>query len=179
MTPKRVLYVDLDGTIRHGFDELGRFVNGPEDVVVFDGVPELLGKYKVAGWRIIGVSNQGGIALGHTTQILVREAMAKTNKLCGEVFDRITWCSHHPAAADPEMAICWCRKPRIGGLVLAAQGLADQHRTDYYPPHLGLFVGDRPEDEECAKSAGLPFMWAKDWREQGPFVRPGMLEADS
>lgn len=30
-----VLYLDLDGTVRHGHDELGRFVNGPDDVVVF------------------------------------------------------------------------------------------------------------------------------------------------
>jgi hypothetical protein len=28
----RVLYLDLDGTVRKGSDELGRFVNGPEDV---------------------------------------------------------------------------------------------------------------------------------------------------
>lgn len=33
----RVLYLDLDGTVRHGFDELGRFVNKPEDVTVFSG----------------------------------------------------------------------------------------------------------------------------------------------
>jgi D-glycero-D-manno-heptose 1,7-bisphosphate phosphatase len=31
-----VLYLDLDGTVRQGKDDtLGRFVNGPEDVVVF------------------------------------------------------------------------------------------------------------------------------------------------
>jgi phosphoglycolate phosphatase-like HAD superfamily hydrolase len=29
-----------------------------------------------------------------------------------------------------------------------------------------LFVGDRPEDEECAKSAGIPFMWAHDFVKQ-------------
>ncbi len=30
-----LLAVDLDGTVRHGKAELGRFVNGPDDVVVF------------------------------------------------------------------------------------------------------------------------------------------------
>ena len=30
-----VLYLDMDGTVRKGKDELGRFVNGPEDVEVF------------------------------------------------------------------------------------------------------------------------------------------------
>jgi D-glycero-D-manno-heptose 1,7-bisphosphate phosphatase len=62
-----VLFVDLDGTVRHGFDELGRWVNTPEDVVIFDGVADRLWRYKDAGWRVVAVSNQGGIALGHVT----------------------------------------------------------------------------------------------------------------
>lgn len=27
-------------------------------------------------------------------------------------------------------------------------------------------VGDRPEDEECARLAGLDFQWAAGWRAQ-------------
>jgi hypothetical protein len=33
-TSTPVLYLNLDGTVRHGRDELGRFVNGPNDVVI-------------------------------------------------------------------------------------------------------------------------------------------------
>jgi phosphoglycolate phosphatase-like HAD superfamily hydrolase len=33
-----------------------------------------------------------------------------------------------------------------------------------YPPHLALFVGDRPEDKECAKAANIKFMETKKWR---------------
>lgn len=29
-----------------------------------------------------------------------------------------------------------------------------------------LMVGDRPEDQECARLAGLDFQWASDWRAQ-------------
>ena len=25
-------------------------------------------------------------------------------------------------------------------------------------------VSDRPEDEQCAKNANVPFMWAEDWK---------------
>ena len=39
---------------------------------------------------------------------------------------------------------------------------------------MGLFVGDRPEDEECARLAGFPFQWAKDWRAGGGAWRAGM-----
>lgn len=38
---------------------------------------------------------------------------------------------------------------------------------EIYPPHWGLFVGDQPEDQQCAENAGLPFMWAKEWRDGG------------
>ena len=27
-----------------------------------------------------------------------------------------------------------------------------------------LYVGDRPEDEQAAKAAGVDFMWADEWR---------------
>jgi hypothetical protein len=29
---------------------------------------------------------------------------------------------------------------------------------------MGLMVVDRDEDEECARSAGLGFQWAHNWR---------------
>lgn len=162
----RVLYVDLDGTIRKGLDELGRFVNGPEDVELFDGVADRLLRYRTAGWRIIAITNQGGVALGHTTFERAMLACARTNDLAKRSFDKIVMCRHHPAAKDPEYAVCWCRKPRIGGLVEAALSLADACR-EYYPPHLSLFVGDRDEDRQCAENAGVPFMLASEWRDHG------------
>jgi D-glycero-D-manno-heptose 1,7-bisphosphate phosphatase len=159
-----VLYLDLDGTVRKGKDELGRFVNGPEDVELFPEVPDLLAAYKDLGWRIIGCSNQGGIALGHMTMQQCLAGMAKTQKLSGNAFDKILWCSHHPDAEDPEMAVCWCRKPKAGLVIEGALNLKEQYKNEIYPPHLGLFVGDRPEDEGCAENAGLRFMPAKPWR---------------
>lgn len=169
-TPKvkrvRVLYTDLDGTIRKGREELGRFVHSPEDVDLFPGAKERLWRYKLAGYRIIAVSNQGGIALGHVSFPSVADAMLRTHVLADHVFDKITWCQHHPDAKDPEYAVCWCRKPRIGGLVDAAVQLAARYK-ECYPPHLALFVGDRDEDRQCAENAGIPFMWAAEWRERG------------
>lgn len=158
-----VLYCDLDGTIRHGKDELGRFVNGPEDVHIFPEVPVLLARYKALGWRIVGISNQGGIALGYMDVDTCDRAMIETQKQSGDVFDKIVFCSHHPDASDPEMAVCWCRKPRPGLVIESA--LSMHAKTgEIYPPHLGLFVGDRPEDLECAKNANLRFMRADIWR---------------
>ncbi len=158
-----VLYLDLDGTVRHGFDELGRFVNGPEDVHVFPEVPGLLEAYKKLGWRIVAISNQGGIALGHMSLKTCMAAMVETQNQCRWLFDKITFCVHHPKASEPEMAVCWCRKPRPGMVIESALSLTEK-TGEIYPPHLGLFVGDRPEDEQCAENAGLRFIDAKKWR---------------
>ena len=160
-----VLYLDLDGTVRQGKDDpLGRFVNGPGDVVVFPEAVTMMRRWKVGGGRIAAVSNQGGIALGLVSMKNVADAMLETQRQAGGLFDAITWCMHHPSARNPEMARCWCRKPSVGGVVEAAHGLAEDHPDEYYPPYMGLFVGDRAEDEQCAAGAGLDFEWAADWR---------------
>lgn len=158
-----VLYLDLDGTVRMGYDELGKFVKGPEDVHVFPEVPKLLVTYKKLGWRIVACSNQGGIALGHMTTSSCVLAMSETQYQCADLFDKMTFCPHHPNADTPEMAVCWCRKPRAGMVIESALDLANA-TGEIYPPHMGIFVGDRPEDEACAENAGLRFMHAKEWR---------------
>src|SRR5437870_9172621 len=158
----KVLYLDLDGTVRHGKDELGHFVNTDKDVIIFKEAATLIRRYKKMGYRIVGVSNQGGIALGHFTQTQCLSIMQTTNILVGNAFDKICWCSHHPNAKDLEWARCWCRKPRIGLILEACFSMAKQF-NEYYPPHMALFVGDRAEDRLCAENANIDFMSPKDW----------------
>ncbi len=163
--PTPLLAVDVDGTVRHGRTELGRFVNTPDDVAVFPEAVEQIRRWKARGGRVVAVSNQGGIALGHTTMVQCAATMMRTYELCDRLLDKICWCAHYDSDAvkDPEMRYCWCRKPSPGLLIEGALDLAAKH-NEYYPPHMGLFVGDRPEDEECARLAGMPFRWAHEWR---------------
>lgn len=161
----RVLYLDLDGTVRKGFDELGHFVNKKEDVEVFDGVVDLMRKYKEKGWRLVGITNQGGVATGQLTYEDMSAAIVETNEQTKHLFDKIMVCVHHPDAKNQEMAVCWCRKPRIGNIVTAANEMGKIY-PEYYPPHLALFVGDREEDRQCAENAGIKFIEAKEWRAQ-------------
>lgn len=159
-----VLWLDLDGTVRHGYDELGRFVNGPEDVQVFPEAVERMRAWKSGGGRIVGVTNQGGVALGKVKLAKMQKAILRTNELCHYLFDRIAYCIHHPDADHPEMARCWCRKPAPGLIIEAGLGLTERHPSEMYPPYMGLMVGDRSEDQECARIASLDFEWAADWR---------------
>jgi D-glycero-D-manno-heptose 1,7-bisphosphate phosphatase len=164
----RLLCLDLDGTVRQGKDdELGRFVNGPDDVRVFPEAVILMRRWKEAGGRIIGVSNQGGVALGIVRIEDVAAAMAETHRQADRLFDKIAFCVHHPNASHPEMARCWCRKPAAGLIVETALELAGRY-SEYYPPYMGLFVGDRAEDRLCAEGAGFDFMWAHLWRATAP-----------
>lgn len=161
-----LLVLDLDGTVRKGYDELGRFVNVAADVEVFPEAVAQMEKWKQGRRaRIIGVSNQGGIALGHLTMEQCVEAVIATQRQAKGLFDKIAVCRHHPAAKNPEYARCWCRKPAPGLVIESALDLA-KLTGEIYPPHLALFVGDRPEDEECARILSMDFMWAKDWRAQ-------------
>lgn len=158
-----LLFLDIDGTVRHGKDQLGRFVNGPDDVVLFPEAVPLMRQWKANGGRIAGVSNQGGIALGHVTHKQVWAAMDRTNVLTEGLIDTIMICPHHPDAGVPEISVCWCRKPRAGMLIEAAVRLGDTYR-EVYPAHMALMVGDRPEDEAAAAAAAVPFLSAAEWR---------------
>lgn len=161
-----VLYLDIDGTVRQGKDDaLGRFVNGPEDVKVFPEAVVMMRRWKDGGGRIIGVSNQGGVALGLVPQSAVAAAMLETQAQADGLFDRIAYCVHHPSAEHPEMARCWCRKPSPG-LVIETAITTARHYGEMYPPYMGLMVGDRDEDRECARLAGLDFQDAAGWRAQ-------------
>lgn len=163
--PVPILYLDIDGTVRQGKDDpLGRFVNGPRDVVVFPEAVARMRAWKAAGGRIVGVSNQGGVALGLVSYEKVAQAMAVTQRQCEGLFDRIAFCVHHPNAGHPEMARCWCRKPRVGLAIGSAIDLGRQHPGECYPPYMALFVGDRPEDQACAEALNVDFEWAADWR---------------
>lgn len=159
-----VLYLDLDGTVRQGKDDaLGRFVNDPDDVVVFPEAIEMMRRWKAGGGRVVAVSNQGGVALGIVSYQSVAAAMLETQRQADGLFDKISFCVHHPNADHPEMARCWCRKPSPGLIIESAIDLGRRH-DEFYPPYMGLMVGDRPEDEQCAQLAGLDFQWAADWR---------------
>lgn len=158
-----VLYLDLDGTVRHNRHDPEGFINAADDVAVYPEAVTMMRRWRSAGGRIIGVSNQGGVALGHLGADECARAMMRTHELTGGLFDKVAWCVHHPAAADPEMARCWCRKPAPGLLIEAALDVAAR-TGECYPPYMALMVGDRDEDRECARIAGVDFQDAAEWR---------------
>lgn len=157
-----ILFLDIDGTVRKGYNELGYFVNSPEDVEVYPEAINRIAEWKDRGGRIVGVSNQGGIEAGHTTYDSVRAAMRETNRQTAWLFDAIHFCPHIVAGR------CFCRKPGVGLLFAAMFDLGPKHK-EVYSLSQSCMVGDMWEDMACAQRMGLPFLRASDWRAGKPF----------
>ena len=164
----RILFLDLDGTMRYSSDPSG-FINKPSDVVVYPEAAEQMKRFLEDGWAIAYISNQGGIAAGFTTAQDFSKGVIQTDaqlKSLGVDFsshlfkERIPILAYCPHAVD---AGCICRKPLPGMpvSVISSLSISEEATVDVREC---LFVGDRPEDEGCAKACGIPFMWAEDWR---------------
>lgn len=157
MEVKKALVLDFDGTIRRG--KSGKtFIEGPHDIELMPGVERLIYRYKQMGYIILGVSNQAGVAFGFKTHQQNAEEIDATQDLFAvhPAFDSILSCMHDPRGkVEPYCHRSLLRKPDIGMLVV--------HETTAWDHGIiidwdnSLFVGDRPEDEECAKRAGIPF----------------------
>lgn len=155
---KPALCLDFDGTIRYSLS--GEFINKPEDVALFPDVEEKIWQYRDEGYLICGITNQGGVAYGYKTP---SDNDAEIDKTCS-LFERnpfhiIKSCLHHPKGShEPYNHRSLLRKPDVGMLCLCeVEAWEAGYIVDW--DH-SLFVGDRPEDMECAERAGIHFSWA-------------------
>ena len=158
-----VLCLDLDGTVRYNKNDPNGFINKPEDIALYDGVEAKLWEYRDKGYLILGISNQGGVAFGHKTpEVVDAEVDAMLDIFERDPFDIVKCCLHHENGTKfPWNRRSLLRKPNIGMLVLMEmEAFKSGYLIDW---DNSLFVGDRPEDEQCAKNAGIPFQWANEF----------------
>ena len=152
------LCLDLDGTIR--YSKSGEFIYEPDDVALYPGVEETIWQYRDRGYLIFGISNQGAAAMGYKTiDEIEAETEATIRAFESNPFHFIKLCYHHPRGkVVPLNRRSLLRKPEIGMLALCeAEAWETGCAVDW---DNSLFVGDRPEDEECAKRAGIEFVRA-------------------
>jgi D-glycero-D-manno-heptose 1,7-bisphosphate phosphatase len=143
----RALFLDRDGTLvqpRH-------YPSRPEDLVLFDGIGQQLRSLQQAGFRLVVITNQSGIARGYFTEGdlgRMHDHLAAELARFGVHLDGVYHCPHHPDGAIPELAVrCACRKPEPGLLLRAAADLdLDRARS--------WFVGDILDDVEAGNRAG-------------------------
>ena len=143
----RAVFLDKDGTLvedvpYNADPELMRLAPG-----ALEGVRLLAG----AGYRLVVVSNQSGVAHGYFAEEALAGVEARLRELLAEGGVSLAgfyYCPHHPqgSVAGYDVA-CACRKPRDGLLRTAAreQGI-DLTRS--------WMVGDILHDVEAGRRAG-------------------------
>lgn len=165
---QRLLLLDLDGTIREPASG-ARFISEPSDQRLIEGALLQLRRYKGDGWTMVGITNQGGVASGHKTMGDAIEEQWLTLMACRGLLSEIYFCPEYDGSecicVDGEQRLNYrrfsrtnqsFRKPGAGMLELAME-------LNSFSREKTMMVGDRSEDEESAKNAGVAFQWAKTW----------------
>jgi histidinol-phosphate phosphatase family protein len=141
------VFLDRDGTINKEVPFLG----DPSLLVLEKAAPGGLRLLQRAGFELIVVSNQSGVARGFFDEDAVRRVNATlSGMLRAEGVDliRFYFCPHHPEGTIPKYAIrCDCRKPAPGLLLTAARDADIDLKGSYC-------VGDSTRDVEAGRAAG-------------------------
>ena len=90
---KKCIFLDRDGVLN---EEQHDYVSREEDFVIRDGVVEGLKLLKKAGYLLIVVTNQAGIARGMYNESLVRDFHNILQNKCGGIIDDLYFAKHHP-----------------------------------------------------------------------------------
>jgi D-glycero-D-manno-heptose 1,7-bisphosphate phosphatase len=138
--------LDRDGTLNVR-PPRAEYVRKPEDFVWLDGAQESLRLFAEAGWKVILLSNQPGIARGMVSEEdveAIHEKMIREAEEAGGRIDAIYYCPHGWDEG------CFCRKPAPGMLFQAQR----EHSLDLSRI---TFVGDDERDGEAADAAGAKF----------------------
>ena len=104
---KKAVFIDRDDTVAKDVPYCGR----PEDLKLFKGVPESIAKLNKAGFLVIMITNQSGVARGKFTEddlARIHKKMIADIEKGGGRLDDIFYCPHHPDEC------CGCRKPEAG-----------------------------------------------------------------
>src|SRR5262245_59069341 len=119
-TLQRALFLDRDGTLV----EPRHYPSRPSDLVLSPAIGPLLRLFQNAGWELIVVTNQSGIARGYFTEAdleRMHERLREMLGVWGVTVTAIYACPHHVDGVVPHLAIrCDCRKPQPGMLLRAA-----------------------------------------------------------
>lgn len=135
-------FVDRDGTVIREREYLA----DPAGVELLPGALAGLRALSAAGYALVLVSNQSGIARGLYDEAAYQAVQARVLALLaagGVPVAGSFHCPHHPDFTGP----CDCRKP-APGLFLRAAGELD------LDPARSIFVGDRLRDVDAARDLG-------------------------
>lgn len=146
----KAVFLDRDGTINKDINYLYRI----EDFEFLDGVPEAIRKMNEAGYLVLVVTNQAGIARGYYTAEDVHKLHRHIDEQLaqyGAHIDAWYYCPHHPDITGP----CNCRKPK--------PGMIEQAIKDFnIDTSNSILIGDQPSDIEAGESCGIKSYYVQE-----------------
>ncbi|MDN5278554.1 MAG: D-glycero-D-manno-heptose 1,7-bisphosphate phosphatase [Clostridiales bacterium] len=145
---KKAVFLDRDGTLN---PDPG-YISDPNHFDLFPGVVEALKKISQAGYELILITNQSGIARGLITFEQLDAIHDKLKKILaqgGVSLSAIYFCPHHPDFPPVNgISRCDCRKP---GPAMILQAIKE-HQID---PAQSYMVGDKSSDIKLGYNAGV------------------------
>lgn len=145
---RKALFLDRDGVINvnHGY------VHSPEKTQWVAGIFELCLAAHAAGFLLVVITNQAGIARGLYTEQTFRNYTRWVHgqfEARGAPLAATYYCPHHPTAGlGAAMIECTCRKPKPG-MILAAAATLDINLAE------SVLIGDSDSDMLAAAAAGV------------------------
>ncbi len=142
MEGRPAVFIDRDGTIIVEREYLA----DPAGVELVPGSVAAMKRLGEAGFALVIVTNQSGIARGYYTAADYEAVAARLEELIregGASVDLTRYCPHHPEITGP----CGCRKPATGMFEEAARMLELNPAASY-------FVGDKLTDVIPALTLG-------------------------
>jgi D,D-heptose 1,7-bisphosphate phosphatase len=140
------IFLDRDGTINVD----PGYLNDPSEVRLFEGTGAALNLLKDAGYLLVVVSNQSGIARGLITEEQVQLVNSRINELLEKFssvsIDHFFYCPHHESFGNS--GECDCRKPNTGMITQA---------INKFDINLGasFLIGDSVADVLTGHNAGI------------------------
>ena len=111
---RKAVFLDRDGTLNVDVGYLHQL----EDLELFPWTGDALRLLKRAGYLLVVVTNQSGIAHGLIAPEFIPACHAEMRRRlapAGADLDALYFCNHHPRGSIAELAVeCRCRKPRPG-----------------------------------------------------------------
>lgn len=145
---RKAAFIDRDGVL----NEERAFVHRIEDFALLPGAVEALQLLQSAGYLLVVVTNQSGIARGlysESDYLALTERIRKQLAAAGVSLDAVEYCPHLPDAPVERYRLdCDCRKPKAGMLERAIRALDIEAGAS-------LLVGDRLSDIEAGRTAEI------------------------
>ena len=158
MTGRSAVFLDKDGTVIENVP----YNVDPAHIRFTPRAGAGLHRMQQAGYKLIVISNQSGVARGYFPEEALRRVEERLREMLRE-FDvslaGFYWCPHAPQDA------CACRKPE-SGLILRA---AEEHGVD---PRQSWIVGDAPSDVDAGQRAGCRTILIEAGSEAGRDLSP-------